>query len=223
MPNNGLVLDLSRNNAEPDWNQLGKICEGVILKLTEGASYNPVWSCGPWAAKARQAGLRVGFYHFARPSGGDAVAEARNFASAIKRFGGCQRRDFRPALDMEATVIDHERLYAWSRAFNQELRNQDLPTPMFYTYPYFLSKVKPPKPIGNGLWFANYTGKGGYITHSFAPWQKVHLHQYTSVGYVRYPNGVIYPTRSSDGRRHLDKNKILARTALLAHPILGQV
>jgi lysozyme len=218
-----LVLDLSRNNARPNFVRLKRAgVEGVILKTTEGANYEPAWDSGMWAPYARRAGLRVGFYHFARPSGGDAVAEARNFAHIIKIHGGCQRRDFRPALDMEATKIDHERLYAWSRAFNQEIRNQGLPTPMFYTYPYFLREVSPPQPIGNGLWFASYTGVPGKVGHSFAPWRKVHLHQYTSIGYVR-DGDYIYPPKGSDGRRHLDKNYIMSLTALLAHPILGQV
>lgn len=218
-----LVLDLSRNNARPNFVRLKRAgVEGVILKTTEGAGYNPVWDAGFWADAARTAGLRVGFYHFARPDGQDAVKEGRNFAALIKKHGGCQRRDFRPALDLEAKNIPADKLYAWSRAFNQAIRDAGLPTPMFYTYPYFLQEMKPKLPLGNGLWFASYTGVGGKVGHPFVPWKKVHLHQYTSTGYVT-DGAYIYPPKSLDGKRHLDKNYILSLPAILAHPILGLV
>ena len=209
-----LVVDLSSNNPKPNFRTLKNSgVEGVILKISEGASYNASWDVySDWSAEARSAGLRVGAYHYAKPSGGDARAEALNFSKSLKRAGGIKRRDFRPALDLEESNIVYSQLYNWARTFNQTVREQGLPTPLFYSYPYFISHMNAPKPIGNGLWLASYGRNDGkrYAYKVPHPWQKVHLHQYTSRGRL----AGVYP---------LDINYIESLRAILAHPIIGLV
>ena len=93
-----LVVDLHNGRSEPFWAALKKSgVTGTYLKATEGATYQDKTSAAR-AKRARAAGLRVGYYHFGRPSGGDAAAEAHNFCQWVKDAGGIQRRDFKPAL-----------------------------------------------------------------------------------------------------------------------------
>jgi lysozyme len=209
-----LVVDLSSNNKRPDFKAYKKHgVEGVILKATEGAGYNSSWDIySDWAPAARAAGLRVGAYHYAKPSGGDARLEARNFAETIRRAGGVKRRDFRPALDLEETAIAHTSLDSWVHEFNDAIRDRGLPNPMFYSYPYFIGMMHAARPLGNGLWLASYGSNNGQ-RHPYQvpyPWKKVHMHQYTSRGSIA-------------GQYPLDLNYIVSLRAILAHPITGLV
>jgi lysozyme len=212
-----LVLDLSNNNQDPNFDLLGRAgVKGVMLKVSEGATFtDPVFK--NWSARARKQGLRVGGYHFAQPNGGDPIAEARHFAA---KLGTIARRDFRPALDLEANPggLPWSTLVAWSRAFNQEVRRLTGTLPMFYASKGWIQAMKADVPIGAALWLAHWSNDGlPFMPSAPFPWKNVHLHQFTSEATGRsplHPNGI-------NGR--VDINQIIKVLPLLAHPILGLV
>ena len=95
-----LVVDLSSNNRAPDWHALKRAgVGGVWLKATEGLTWRDP-DFHQWRVAANSVGLHVGAYHFARPDMHpyEAVAEAKNFVSAVKTVGVT---DLRPVLDFE--------------------------------------------------------------------------------------------------------------------------
>lgn len=210
-----LVLDLSNNNMNPNFIELKNAgIKGVMLKVSEGATFtDPVFK--DWSARARRAGLRVGGYHFAQPAGGDAIAEARHF---VNRLGPVQRRDFRPALDLEANPggLGWSALVSWSRVFNQEVLRLSGHIPMFYASKGWIQAMHADVPIGSGLWLAHWSNNGLPFTPTPpSPWKNVHLHQFTSEATGRSP---LHP-KGIKGR--VDINQILKLRACLAHPVLG--
>lgn len=82
-------------------------------KATEGVGFVDAEYIGRRAAAAR-AGIPFGAYHFARPSVGDAAAEAEHFISVAKPRPG----DLLPALDLETTEgLTLGQLKTWARNF----------------------------------------------------------------------------------------------------------
>ena len=212
-----LIVDLSANNPTPRFKWLKEAgVWGVWLKATEGATYDAAWDVySEWAPLARAAGLRVGAYHYAQPTGGDAAAEADNFAATLEVAGGVQRRDMRPALDLEVNPgsLSHRRLVAWARRWNQRTWQLTGTLPVFYTFSWFAVNLHASDPIGAGLWLANYGPNDGE-RHSYLvpkPWKKVVAHQYTSRGHIRGAVGEV------------DVSFATSKRPLLAHPILGYV
>lgn len=173
-----LIVDLSSNNPTPNFKVLAQHVQGVWIKATEGVDYtNPDYA--KWAMYARHYGLRVGAYHFARPTE-DAVESARKFCKTLT----LGRRDLRPALDFETwndfmTPAQHE---TWARTFNNVCRELIKQTPIFYTYGDFADRLQLKTPIGDGLWEAAY-GRNDGKQHPFSvahPWKRVVAHQFTS-------------------------------------------
>src|SRR3990167_9174043 len=210
-----LIVDLSSNNPTPRFGMMWNAgVDGVWLKATEGASYDASWDVySEWAPRARAVGLRVGAYHYAQPSGGDAIAEAANFAATLEVTGGIRRRDLRPVLDLEGNPgpLSGRRLVAWARRWNDEVWDRTGTLPLFYSYPYFIQRLIASKPIGAGLWLASYGPNDG-DRHSYsvpAPWKKAVCHQYTSVGRITGTVGDV------------DLNYARRLRPLLAHPIKG--
>lgn len=212
-----LVLDLSNNNQNPNFVTLKNAgIVGVMLKASEGANFRDA-VFKDWSRRARNAGLRVGAYHFARPAGGDAKAEAAWFARCT---GEIQRRDFRPALDLEVNDggLSGNALEAWSRTFNQEFQRITGTLPMFYASTGWIRSMNFDVPIGAALWLAHWSSNGRPFTPTPPhPWKNVHLHQFTSEATGRSP---LHPAGIS-GR--VDINQILKLRPLLAHPNLGLV
>ena len=204
-------IDLSNNNRVSSFDAVKKAgIEGVWLKVSEGATFaDPDFSS--FARRARAAGLRVGGYHFAYPqhASSDAVGEARFFAA---KLGKIQARDLRPVLDFEINPehMSNADLEAWTRAFNREVAKLTGTLPLYYSYGSFLH---PSKPVGAGLWLANYGRNDGkdFDVAPPPPWKKVAAHQFTSNGQIP---GV-------DGR--CDVSSARSLSPLLAHPIRGRL
>jgi len=212
-----LVLDLSNNNENPNFDLLEKAgVKGVMLKVSEGATFiDPVFK--NWSKRARAQGLRVGGYHFAQPNGGDAKAEAAHF---VKYLETIERRDFRPALDLEANAggLSWSQLVAWSRTFNQEVQRLSGTLPMFYASKGWIQAMRADAPIGAALWLAHWSNDGNPFTPVAPfPWKNVHLHQFTSEA------GGYSPVHPKGAVGRVDINQILKLRPLLAHPILGLV
>jgi GH25 family lysozyme M1 (1,4-beta-N-acetylmuramidase) len=206
-----LVVDLSNNNPDPiDFRAMHAAgAFGVMLKVSEGRTFID----GTWLSRsraARTAGLHVGGYHFARPGKGDAVTQAKLFAS---RLGKVELRDLHPALDLETDDgnLPSAALYTWARTFGAKVHELTGQRVMWYTGPAFIAAHGFEHPFGNGagLWLAAWGPNDGTdhgIPNRYtAPWRKAVLHQYTSVGTIA---GV---------QNRVDLNHARSRIAILAH------
>jgi lysozyme len=209
------LIDLSNHNAVQDFKAIrASGVEGVFLKITEGATFPDV-RYGPWSVAARAAGLRVGAYHYAYPTGNDAVAEAQWFARVLKIHGGIGARDLRPVLDFEVNPsrMGGSALVEWARDWNQEVFRLTGTLPLFYSYPYFIQSLHADVPIGAGLWLASYGPNDGeeHAISIPAPWKKAVAHQFTSKGHVP---GVV---------GNVDISSAAKLRPLLAHPVKSVV
>lgn len=148
----------------------------TIVKATEGLGYdNPAWSSD--ISQARENGISVGGYHYARPSRGkdNARKQAEKFAKAIRDAGGQQ---LPPALDIEESGgLSPRELRTWIDEFVSTSDRLTGQTTMIYTYPYFwASALADTEDFSDRpLWIADYDSAGtprvpgGWNTWTF--WQ----------------------------------------------------
>lgn len=206
-----MIVDLSANNAEPDWRALKRAgIEGVWLKATEGRTYDDPDFAG-WRAAANRVGLRVGAYHFARPDRNpfEAAEEAEHFR---RKVGWIGRRDLRPVLDYEVRS-SHGNDEEWVRVFNAHILSLLGVGPVFYSYPALIEQLRFSKPRGYGLWLASY-GRNDGKPHEYrvpAPWRKAVAHQFSSRCRVAGCDG------------YVDLSRVFQPRAVLAHPLKGRV
>ena len=106
----------------------------VFLKATDGQDYiDPTFATN--RAGARENGLMVGAYHFARPddSAGDAIKEAQFFVEVADPKPG----HLLPVLDIETNDgLSHDEMTAWAHRFVMEVRDLTGVMPFVYTSPY---------------------------------------------------------------------------------------
>jgi lysozyme len=208
------LLDLSNNNPAPDFGAIRRAgAFGVLLKVSEGLTFTD----DTYIARSREAravGLHVGGYHFARPMRADADAQAAYF---VARLGKVQRRDLRPALDLETNEggLGPSELLAWVRAFQRHVHRATGARCLLYSYSAYIGAqgwtTRPG--TGGGLWLADYGPNDGtdHGVTPVKPWRSVVAHQYTSVG--------TYPGCSG----HVDLSHARRRRSLLAHGLRGLV
>ncbi|HEY6022227.1 MAG TPA: glycoside hydrolase family 25 protein [Candidatus Paceibacterota bacterium] len=203
-----LVIDISNVNGAIDFNALKAAgAKGVFVKATEGVSFNDsLFSVN--RAAAYKHGMYFGAYHFARPDHNDPVHEANHFCNVVKKVG---LRDFKPVLDFE-TPSNKDAL-SWITAFNHVVKNRLGGYPIFYSYPAFITGLKLPHTVGNGLWLASYSRNDGknYPFSIPKPWIKVVAHQFTSKWTLAGHKG------------YLDANYVTNVNAVLAHPWLSKL
>lgn len=175
-----LILDLSNNNSEPNWEKLVQQgITGVFLKASEGTSFVDK-TFRERRAAANKVGLHVGAYHFARPDQSSALEQAQLFSTAVGKIGAS---DLKPVLDFEsASSLSPAKLEQWARDFNHAVAKLLGHLPIFYSYSAYVEMLRPSWPIGNGLWLASY-GRNDGGEHPFVvpfPWKKIVAHQFTS-------------------------------------------
>ena len=184
------LVDLSNNNGSPDFVQIRKDgYSGIIHKLTEGVGF-----LDPMAArnsrKARDAGLPIGFYHYARPDTGGDLRDAEREADYFLSHLHIHKGDILPALDFEETKargMSAEKLCTWAMHWLNTVGHEIGASPMFYTYPdYLRSYLKGGKPLAVWpLWYAAYGPNDGRphpvnVPRGFT----MVLHQFTSEGTI---------------------------------------
>jgi lysozyme len=154
----------------------------VVIKATESTTYTNSYERGD-VAGARQAGLRVGLYHFASPSllngsaTADAIAEANYFSTQVNGVTGAQ---LPPTLDLEQTGgLSVSQLVAWTSAFLSRVQADTGRRPMIYTGPAFWNSS-----MGGStaftiypLWEAHWTTAAS--PQSFGGWSSWTIWQWT--------------------------------------------
>ncbi|HEX7354874.1 MAG TPA: glycoside hydrolase family 25 protein [Mycobacteriales bacterium] len=179
------------NGAAITWSQVAASGQSfVVVKATESTTYTNPYEAGD-VAGARQAGLRVGLYHFARPSlvGGsptaDAQAEADYFSTQVNAVTGAQ---LPPTLDLEVNGgLSVSQLVAWTSAFLTRVQTDTGRRPMIYTGPNFWNSS-----MGGStaftiypLWEAHYTTAAS--PQSFGGWSTWTLWQWSDGSYASPP------------------------------------
>lgn len=200
-----LGVDVSNLQGAIDWPKVRAAgVEYAYLKATEGATFKD----GQFltnVARAREVGIKVGAYHYARPENNTPEAEAENFLSVVGKL------DLRPSLDHEgisgmrwdgtATVYVNGvrrtplELVTWGQEWLALVENQLRVRPVFYTYPSFWQTNLGATNafVGYPLWLASYNVNDG-TRYSYRPLRAdwpVALHQYTSNGRISGISSVV--------------------------------
>lgn len=169
-----------------DWNAVKSDGQSyAFVKATEGEG----WSNGHFvgdANAAKAAGLKVGAYHYARPSA-DPRRQAAAFAGQLALVPG---QTLPPVLDLEVSEgKSPEELIAWTRTFTDELKRLTGRTPMIYTYRYFWQDH-----MGNTTQFSEYPlWLAAYQQQAPDPvggWDRISFWQHSESGRV---NGITGP------------------------------
>jgi GH25 family lysozyme M1 (1,4-beta-N-acetylmuramidase) len=161
-------IDVSHWQGQISWVQVGASGYGfAFAKATEGKTFTdatyPLNRSGAGAA-----GMRVGAYHFARPTGtSDAAVAASAIAQAdyFLAFAQPRRGDLVPVLDLEKSGgLSSARLTAWTQAWLDQLAARLGVKPVIYASPSFWKTALGDTPIfalaGNRLWIAHWTKAG---------------------------------------------------------------
>lgn len=186
-PKNSILLDTSRWNGNPDYNQIAaytfpdsRKTEGVIIRATMGHTY--VDTKLDYNLKgAKSVGLKVGLYHvLCAKTEAEAEVEAGFFLSVLEQLGGISAVDIVPCLDVETINGDPAELPNVARRWKEVVEAHTRYCPMIYSYPNFINNYL------HGLtdiplWLAHYdTGTPG----DYGGWNEWQMLQYTSQGHV---------------------------------------
>lgn len=182
------IIDVSRYQGKIDWIKVVNSSfkpEGVFVKASEGVGYtDPNLKIN--ATGAKNAGLKVGYYHFASLNNRyaliDAKKEAEYFLSVIKDL---PKNDYPLVLDIESNPgkLSKDEVLIWVNTFFYELSQKGHTDYILYSYSPFLNENLPANhKLGSvKLWIADYTEplilpKG---------WTKQWLWQYTQTGKIQ--------------------------------------
>lgn len=184
---NVLGIDVSHHNGVVDWKKVAK--DGykfVYLKLTEGKSYVDKTTYNNYIA-AKNAGLRVGFYHYAHVTN-HPVDEVNFFLQKL----GEMKADLPHCLDLEESKGKSKtQISTFALQWMEYLQKKTGITPVLYTGYSFLSNftntmAKYP------LWVARYAGGSKRVQGFTTPgtstiWRSWAMFQFTDSGKV---NGI---------------------------------
>jgi GH25 family lysozyme M1 (1,4-beta-N-acetylmuramidase) len=152
-------IDVSHWQGTIDWTKVAAAGKRfVFMKATDDTNYiDPTFATN--RAEARDNGMSVGAYHFARPdaSPGDARREARFFVEVARPRPG----NLLPVLDIETNDgLDQAGITKWARAWVDEVRQLTGVTPLVYTSPYgWLTRTGDTRLLsrdGAPLWVAHW-------------------------------------------------------------------
>jgi lysozyme len=199
-------VDVSHHNGTIDWGAIVNAgCEFAYIKMSDGVG-TPDVNAPDNARNARNAGLKIGYFHFARPdttNGGtiesDAIAEANEVYNTVVNLPGY---DLPPMIDFEDvpnegwdSPLAPDEYLLWITTFTRQLRaNIPLPGKKFLLYSrktYLENKLTAAPDLANDykLWLSRYSADyNDAETINF--WTDWDVWQFTQVGTI-YPNSLI--------------------------------
>jgi lysozyme len=151
-------VDVSQYQGRIDWRTVARTQQFAIARATLGNSYVDTYYAANLSG-ARNAHVRIGAYHFAKPGTNynDAVSEADHFVRTAK----LRRGDLIPALDIEVTGgLGVRALQTWVRTWLTRVAWKVGAKPMIYVSPSFWTTY-----MGNTTWFANNGYRTLWIAH----------------------------------------------------------
>ncbi|MCW2975338.1 MAG: putative glycosyl hydrolase [Actinomycetia bacterium] len=162
-------IDVSNWQGSIDWLQVGDDGNSFMFaKATEGTGYTDI-TYAVNRAGAQGVGLRLGAYHFGRPTGsGDAAVVSSAIAQADRFVNVAQPKpgDLPPVLDLEANGgLAQPALVRWTQAWLDEVAARTGVNALVYASPNFwkTSLGDTPTVAGSGhpLWIAHWTTAAG--------------------------------------------------------------
>jgi lysozyme len=172
--------------------------EFVFIKVTQGSAYSSkhIMACSRHAQEARNAGLKVGYYHYAEPDTNetDAVSEADYFMQTMKDFGFPQS-PFPWVLDIEdpQTHLSKVEIGNWISLFRKRCTLNTDKGILLYSYtPWLDEHLSKDHTFGDmPLWIASYPkvidlGKTPKLPLG---WEKYDVWQYTNKEKVKTAAG----------------------------------
>lgn len=179
-------IDISGHNSidNPDETFRTVLSDGVsfvFVKATEGTGYR-FKRHRELIDSARAAGLRVGAYHYAKPS--HEVDDARREAEWYHKHMGTSSIDMRPVLDFESSSLSPKALTTWALTFMHELSTLRGVNPIVYTYTWFWKGAlkKTTQLHQYALWQAEYNNNPSPST--LAAWTTWTVWQHWNKGHV---------------------------------------
>ncbi|MDF2519247.1 MAG: lyzozyme [Sphingobacterium sp.] len=133
--------------------------DGVVVKVSDGSTYiDPAASVN--IANAKQAGMSVNAYHFARlTSVTDAQNEAKWFDKQLKYVGFDKLKDGIVVADVELKTASKANLTEYTNAFISEMHQLGYPTVDVYSgSAFYQSSLDPSKLSVKDPWLARYNG-----------------------------------------------------------------
>lgn len=185
-PSNVKVIDVSHHQKSINWNLVyADGVKGAFIKASEGKTgIDDKFSS--YATGAVLAGLKVGYYHYARPENNSPEDEAVNFYKTVKGF----KADFPYVLDVEGEAADlgHDKLTEWCMLWLKEVERLSSHPVMIYTGASFAKTYLGKELSKWPLWIAHY-GTDKPMANS--TWDKWSVFQYTSTGTVDGISGIV--------------------------------
>jgi len=182
------VIDVSHHNGTINWTKVALDgVKGVYIKLTEGTSFLSKTAYQNYLG-AKNAGLRVGFYHYAHANN-DPIEEVDFF---LKKLGN-MKVDLPHCLDLEENKGKSKaQVNAFALKWMQYLEKKTGITPILYTGYSFMNNFSSAT-AKYPLWVARYSGSnrvnGMNSPGSSTIWNKWAMFQYTDSGKVKGISG----------------------------------
>jgi GH25 family lysozyme M1 (1,4-beta-N-acetylmuramidase)/LysM repeat protein len=169
--------------------------KGVVVKVSEGTSYlDPAAAVN--IANARQAGLEVSAYHFARyTSNSSAVQEAKWFDQMLKLVGFNKATDGYVVIDIEAANLANSpaNLTQYTNTFINEMKSLGYQKIDIYSSSYYYNSMfLPHSLIINKPWLASWPSNPvqGQPTANFS----------TGIGAWQWTSNYVFPGLAQYGR-----------------------
>lgn len=181
-------IDISHHQGDIDFERVFNAgYRFVYIKATEGRD-RAVPRAAEYARLAHQAGLWIGYYHFATPGTNDGRTRADDVADEAQFFldtvAHLPHYHLVPALDLEQNRLglSNAELTRWAEAWLSRVEGVTSKKPLIYLSPSFGGQLEAPTTLGgNPLWIAHY----GVATPRLpVPWSGYVLHQKTDKGRV---------------------------------------
>ncbi|MDE8676443.1 GH25 family lysozyme [Priestia aryabhattai] len=182
------VIDVSHHNGRPNWTKVASDgVKGVYIKLTEGKSFLDDKAYENYLG-AKNAGLRVGFYHYAHADN-DPIKEVDFFLDKL----GKMKVDLPHCLDLEENKgKSKSQVNAFAIKWMEYLQKKTGITPILYTGYSFMGNFTK-EAAKYPLWVARYSGsnriKGFDNPGSSIIWDKWAMFQFTDSGKVKGISG----------------------------------
>jgi len=137
---------------------------------------------------AKDAGLKIGYYHFARPETDSGIQEANFFLSVIQNL---PPQDLLPVLDIEENKsgLSPAQLTKWIEDFYTTTKSHGFDKLMLYSYQPFFDQYLLPSPIlaDTKVWVADYRS----TVHVPKGWSAADVWQYSNKGVINGVNGYV--------------------------------
>jgi GH25 family lysozyme M1 (1,4-beta-N-acetylmuramidase) len=173
-------IDVSNNNGSINWEKVKKAgYKFAYIKASEGTNFKDTLFVSN-VQKAKEAGIKTGAYHFARPSGSveDGKEEADHFITMMNKA----QTDLIPALDLEATKLNMDQTAEWVETFISHVKKSTGKNVIIYTGLWFMDRYP-----GLSKKLSKYPLWVSYYKESAPPdngWDNWTIWQYTSKGDV---------------------------------------